>query len=340
MTAQALITPLPNRYGSAASDRDAVTAVALSAHPFTSSVLSSRLISHRDINNRHISNQHISSQQKGRWAHWALLEEARLTPKPALVDRRSSGAHADMSLALMETSAQQLAPYFAQMAAIPMHLPLALRRQQLGILGREAEAAMLQATGGINTHRGAIWALGLLVASPYSTPVSLATLLKGAATLAQTSDPLAPPAQDSHGRQVCQRYQVGGARAQAEAGFPAIALQGMPTLRASRARGDSEPQARLNALLAMMTQLTDTCVLYRAGPTGLEAMQVGAQAVLEAGGVATRQGQRALNQLDHTLRTLNASAGGAADLLAATLLADRLCSRPSGLESASRQELL
>lgn len=324
MTAHALMSPLCDRDTHGSGNRGGVMTTSLNIPPFRSLPIDS---------------QKISSQQKGQLAHWALLEEARLTPKPALVDRRSGGVHSDMSLTLMETSAHQLAPYFAQMAAIPEDLPIALRRQQLGALGREAETAMLQATGGINTHRGAIWALGLLVASPCTSPVSLTTLLSGAARLAQTPDPLVPPVQESHGHQVCQRYQVGGARAQAEAGFPAVAVQGIPTLRASRARGDSEAQARLNALLAIMSQLTDTCVLYRSGRTGLEAMQSGAKAVLDAGGLATRKGQQALNKLDQTLRSLNASAGGAADLLAATLLVDRLCSMPSGLYRASRQEL-
>lgn len=319
MTAQALMSPLLDRTGPTAQARYEVTTAAT-----------------------------FTNRQKGLLAHWALLEEARLTPKPALVDRRSGGAHTDMSLALMEASAHRLAPYFAQMASIPLHLPISLRRQQLGALGRAAEAAMLQATGGINTHRGAIWALGLLVASPGAEPInsvfSLDALLSGAAQLAQTPDVSAPPSTDSHGRQVCRRYQVGGARAQAEAGFPAVAEQGVPVLRASRARGDHESHARLNALLAIMSHLTDTCVLYRAGRTGLETMQDGARAVLEAGGMASRSGQRALKQLDQTLRALNASAGGAADLLAATLLVDRLCpmpfSMPSSFYSASQQELL
>jgi triphosphoribosyl-dephospho-CoA synthase len=73
-----------------------------------------------------------------------------------------------------------------------------------------------------------------------------------------------------------------------------------------------------------MTELADTCVLYRAGEQGLQAMQHGAQAVLDAGGSASLTGRRCLHELDQQLIALNASPGGAADLLAATLLLDRI----------------
>ena len=90
----------------------------------------------------------------------------------------------------------------------------------------------------------------------------------------------------------------------------------LPQLRLSRLNGSSETQARLDALMAIMTSLTDTCVLSRAGMEGLDAMQNGARAVLNAGGCATTT--TALR-----LFALNASPGGAADLLAATLFLDR-----------------
>ncbi len=100
----------------------------------------------------------------------------------------------------------------------------------------------------------------------------------------------------------------------------------LPQLLISRAVGASESEARLDALMAIMTSLSDTCVLSRAGMTGLDAMQQGARAVLLAGGCRTAAGQRALQQLDRRMLALNASPGGAADLLAATLFIDRVCS--------------
>jgi len=97
----------------------------------------------------------------------ALLDEARLAPKPGLVDSRGNGAHSDLNLDLMCRSANALTPAFASMAAagIAVKAPTAALRERLGQLGRDAEATMMATTGGVNTHRGAIWAMGLLVAA-------------------------------------------------------------------------------------------------------------------------------------------------------------------------------
>ncbi|MGG5878939.1 triphosphoribosyl-dephospho-CoA synthase, partial [Klebsiella pneumoniae] len=95
-------------------------------------------------------------------------------------------------------------------------------------------------------------------------------------------------------------------------------------LQHSRARGASEPQAQLDALMAIMTSLSDTCVLSRAGMAGLQAMQQGACEVLAGGGCASFAGRAALARLDAIMLALNASPGGAADLLAATLFLDRV----------------
>jgi triphosphoribosyl-dephospho-CoA synthase len=95
-----------------------------------------------------------------------LIAEAELTPKPGLVDRRGNGAHVDLSLEIMRRSAVAIEPYFKQMALASWSLePCQSIREELASIGRRAERAMLEATGGSNSHKGAIWALGLLVAA-------------------------------------------------------------------------------------------------------------------------------------------------------------------------------
>src|SRR5471030_3238473 len=252
----------------------------------------------------------------------ALIDEADLSPKPALVDRRGNGAHSDLHLGLMHASALSLWPMFKEMAEAALEfgevgLPL---REALGRIGREGEQAMLTTTNGVNTHRGAIWALGLLTAAAALEPRSV-TLT--AAKLALLNDRYAPQPL-SHGAQVAQRYGARGAREEAQLGFPSVMQRGLPQLHNSRRQNAGEQNARLDALLAIMTNLADTCVLYRAGTEGLDAMQRGAQAVLDAGGSATLTGRRQLHELDDQLLALNASPGGAADLLAACLFIDRL----------------
>ncbi|MBK5001446.1 triphosphoribosyl-dephospho-CoA synthase [Pseudomonas sp. S31] len=255
----------------------------------------------------------------------ALIDEADLSPKPGLVDRRSSGAHSDMTLALMHASALALWPCLRQMAeAAQAHGQVSqLLRADLGRIGREGEAAMLATTGGINTHRGAIWALGLLVAAQALGPRDAAnTVAARAGRIALIDDP-AVPAQHSHGTEVRRRYGASGAREQAQQGFPVVLEHGLPQLHRSRVNGASESHARLDALLAIMSALSDTCVLWRAGPQGLQTLQAGARAVLAAGGSASLDGRRQLRLLDAQLLQLNASPGGAADLLAACLFLDK-----------------
>ncbi|MGN2404254.1 triphosphoribosyl-dephospho-CoA synthase [Pseudomonas syringae] len=257
----------------------------------------------------------------------ALMDEANLSPKPALVDRRGNGAHTDLHLGLMHASALSLWPTFKLMAEAAAQFrtvgqPL---REELGRLGREGEAAMLHTTGGVNTHRGAIWALGLLVtaAALDVNDCTSAAICQRAARLALIEDRHVV-ASNSHGSIVAQRYGAMGAREQAQQGFPAVMNVALPQLQRSRAAGNGEQNARLDALLAIMTTLADTCVLYRAGPEGLQAMQQGAQRVLDAGGSASLAGRRELHELDKQLLALNASPGGAADLLAACLFIDGL----------------
>lgn len=255
-----------------------------------------------------------------------LVIEANLTPKPGLVDRRGNGAHHDLTLALMERSAHSLTPMFREIARQSWQRPADIALRQLaGRLGREGEAVMMQATGGVNTHRGAIWALGLLVsaAAMCGGRGSPAQITYMAARLAQLPDDAAPKL-FSNGQRASSRYRLPGAREEAQQGFPHVMNLALPQLWQSRQQGADSNTARLDALMAIMTSLSDTCVLSRAGLPGLEAMQQGARAVLAAGGVQQPAGQQALQRLDAEMLALNASPGGAADLLSAAIFLDSI----------------
>jgi triphosphoribosyl-dephospho-CoA synthase len=258
----------------------------------------------------------------------SLIDEACLSPKPGLVDSRGSGSHTDLDLELMKRSALCLAPAFATMAAAgaAVGAPTIALRETLGRLGRDAEATMMSTTDGINTHRGAIWALGLLVAAAAievdNADAERTAALAGA--LARQPDRAAPSSTGHQGEQACRTFKVAGARGQAQLGFPHAVDLGLPELRRSRARGDGEVSARLNALLAIMSRLDDTCVLARGGLQGLAIVQGGAGAVLAAGGAGTLAGRRALRRFGAEAVARRLSPGGSADLLAATLFLDRL----------------
>jgi triphosphoribosyl-dephospho-CoA synthase len=259
-----------------------------------------------------------------------LEAEAMLTPKPALVDARGPGAHRDLDLPLMLKSAGSLHGTFLNIATVAAgREPDQALREQLARIGRSGERCMLAATRGSNAHRGAIWVLGLLVAaraiqgeaSPHGKagPRETASL---AARIAALPDRYAP-ALDSHGALVCRRYGVRGARGEAVAGFPHVVDVGLPAMWAARAKGADETCARLDALVAIMATLDDTCLLHRGGLPALEAAQRGARDTLMAGGSSSAAGRRALLRLDAELVKRNASPGGCADLLAACIFLDR-----------------
>ena len=267
---------------------------------------------------------HKAALRLARLACEALIAEAELTPKPGLVDRRGPGSHADLSLHLMRLSAHTLEPFFYEIALTSSTLqPTQLLRAKLGKIGRRAEASMLKATNGSNTHRGAIWNLGLFTSAASLVPITSASTIAGLAQqLALIPDHQIHEA--SHGDLVSARYNVTGARGEAQSGFPHILNSALPTLRKQRLAGIPESAVRIDALLSIMATLQDTCILYRRGPSALQAVQQLSQSLLTAGGCSTLEGQHQLRQLDQLATNLHISPGGAADLLACTLFLDAL----------------
>jgi triphosphoribosyl-dephospho-CoA synthase len=271
----------------------------------------------------------------------ALLDEAQLTPKPALVDGRGCGAHDDLDLPRLRDSALSLRTGFAEIARTAAgQRPSLSLREELGRIGREMEARMLTATRGSNAHRGAIWALGLLVAAAAQCSSKKRLLRRRdavataalAATFAKLPDRLAERGR-SHGDEVRVKFGAAGARGEAQAGFPHAVLIGLPTLRAARGQGIPETFARLDALMAIMASLDDTCLLHRGGRAALETAQMGARAVLAFGGTATPAGLARLHRMHAELMALWASPGGSGDLLAVTLFLDRVEDEPPMVES-------
>jgi triphosphoribosyl-dephospho-CoA synthase len=277
----------------------------------------------------------LAARRLARLARQALIAEAELTPKPGLVDRRGVGAHTDLSLSIMRRSAVAIEPYFCRMAILSKGAgPSQSMREQLALIGRHAEHTMLEATGGSNSHKGAIWALGLLVsaAAMYDENGARATAIAAKAKDIASFEDRAMPRLVSHGDAVAMRYGVAGARGEALCGFPHVMKLALPMLRRRRQQGAMEQIARLDALLSVMSRLDDTCVLYRGGAAALATAKEGAVAVEAGGGSGTPLGKRRLNQLEHRLLNLNVSPGGSADLLAAALFLDAVERRQNDVE--------
>lgn len=253
-----------------------------------------------------------------------LKREVATYPKPGLVSHIDAGAHHDMDAALLARSAEVLQPFFAQLAEA------GATGHDMGLLraiGIEAERRMLAATGGINTHRGAIFGLGLLCAAAgFRDAYHVRSPLGGIVAARWGKQILAGPvALHSHGTRANRRYGAGGARAEAAGGFPAVYDHGLPALAEGRmlAPGDEEA-ARVHACMALIAKVGDTNLLHRGGPAGLAFARWEAQRFIIGGGVGRENWRDMAQSIHHAFIARRLSPGGCADLLAMTLFVDRM----------------
>ncbi|HWT97410.1 MAG TPA: triphosphoribosyl-dephospho-CoA synthase MdcB [Terriglobales bacterium] len=253
-----------------------------------------------------------------------LKLEVATYPKPGLVSHVDNGAHHDMDATLLNRSAETLRPFFTDLAAAGA---AGAGMDRLRAIGIAAEREMLLATGGVNTHRGAIFGLGLLCAAAGFRETYAADHTLGA-LIAQVwgHDILAGPQPlRSHGAEAGRRYGVGGARMEAAQGLPAVYDIALPALRAARtiAAGDEEA-ARVQACLQLIAQVADTNMLHRGGSEGLAFAQGEAEAFLAQGGIAAADWRDNAMAIHRAFTARNLSPGGCADLLAMALFVERL----------------
>jgi triphosphoribosyl-dephospho-CoA synthase len=251
----------------------------------------------------------------------ALSDEALLTPKPGLVDAADSGSHTDMSLDLMLKSAQALEGTFRDIALVSYLHPVNQElREKIALIGRQGEKDMLAATNGVNTHKGAIWALGLLTSAKAAFPEEHNPLriLEIAGEIASFNDRFLPKCY-THGQAVKKKYTVIGAAEEAQLGFPSIRKAALPTLLNARAEGKSENEARIESLVSLMAFVDDTCILHRGNWSELVEIKRMARVFLECNGFGTQRGRKIFYRLSEFCQSKQLSPGGSADLLAATL---------------------
>lgn len=265
------------------------------------------------------------SREAARLACQALLFEVAATPKPGLVDRENSGSHKDMDFFTFQASAAALHPYFAQCLIVGRRAasPEAVL-EKLRLPGKIAEGEMRRVTGGINTHKGAIFSMGILCGAlgqlercrwsdPDSVLHTCAAIAKGIVSRDYAS--LTPETAKTPGQKFYLQYGITGVRGQAEAGFPAVREAGLPTLEAALAAGKDINQAGCAALLAMLAHTADTNMLHRGGLAGMQEAADVVRALLEKEPFPSRA---SLEALDSRFIEKNLSPGGTADLLALT----------------------
>ena len=260
----------------------------------------------------------------------ALIREATLTPKAGLVDAAHNGGHHDMNLALFLRSADAIAPYLGDCAATGMtfagHPASPALLAAIRPIGLAAEAAMRAATGGVNTHKGAIFAFGLTAAA-----LGKRLAEQHAATLADVqadvralcAEILAELRQgdcDSAGKRGYARHGISGARGEAASGFATVSAHALPLYQQELAADGNERRALLAALVALYAANDDSTTLARVGLDGLRAHQHWARTLLADRATLADEARLsdAIAAYARNCAAKRLSAGGSADLLALT----------------------
>lgn len=260
----------------------------------------------------------------GKLACQALLYEVATTPKPGLVDRIDSGSHRDMDFFTFQSSAAALYPYFGECAGIGMDTRQEAPTEtfaRLRIPGKLAEGEMLRATAGVNTHKGAIFSMGILCGAlgrlardqwshPEQVLSECAAMTRG--LVSRDYAGLTPETAKTTGQRLYLQYGITGVRGQAEAGFPAILNVGLPKLEAGLAQGKTVNDSGCAALIAMLADTADTNMIHRGGYELAKETSEKLRILLEKEPFPTGETLEALNK---EFIQKNLSPGGTADLL-------------------------
>ena len=245
-------------------------------------------------------------------AERALRLELDTTPKPGLVDRRDNGAHKDMDYALMSKSISALRPYLTRLAVESAKDIDPAKIKEIGI---EAEKAMLKATGGVNTHKGALFCIGLSVAA--ASCLACSTGAVEAYSFKELVSRVAseiPSARGTHGAEAKRSFKAVGALENARAAYPELFVDWLPYYRSL----EGDPFRCHKTLLHIMTTLDDTNILHRRGAEGL------AHAEAEAARLLEDFSESGLSSLNKDFIRENISPGGSADMLSLTIFIESI----------------
>lgn len=245
-------------------------------------------------------------------AERALRLELDTTPKPGLVDRQDNGAHKDMDYALMSKSISALRPYLTRLAVESAKDIDPAKIKEIGI---EAEKAMLKATGGVNTHKGALFCIGLSVAAAsYLASTTGSVEAYSFKELVSRAASEIPSARGTHGAEAKRSFKAVGALENARAAYPELFVDWLPYYRSL----EGDPFRCHKTLLHIMTTLDDTNILHRRGAEGL------AHAEAEAARLLEDFSESGLSSLNKDFIRENISPGGSADMLSLTIFIESI----------------
>ena len=252
----------------------------------------------------------------------ALKAELNTTPKPGLVDTHDSGAHRDMDHALMMRSIRALHPYFVRLATLGYDSPQLPAHDDIVRIGIEAEKAMFNSTGGVNTYKGALFSMGLAVtAATYIIGRGeVATTTHGkeyvpnsliSTTIIQLANGF-PDTSGTHGSRAKQLAQSGcrlkSALDNAREGYSQLFGEWLPFYE-TRIKGD-DSYVKHKTLLRIMCDLDDTNIVYRTDYDTMLQVKTEARRLLEDFSEA------GIEDMNRDFVSRNISPGGSADMLA------------------------
>ena len=263
----------------------------------------------------------------GHLASMALQAELDTTPKPGLVDRNDNGAHRDMDHALMQRSIQALHPYFVRLAQLgftdkqPCH-------DEIVNIGIEAEREMFKATGGVNTHKGALFSIGLAAVALAGEAFSRITQAERCGTMAYNdvnskqiqslSNSIAslarlfPDTNGTHGSKAKANNILKGALDNAREGYTQLFKAWLPFYIDRIAEGDN--YALHKTLLRIMCDLDDTNIVYRTSMETMQEVKTEARQMLDTSRNIVNF-EAALQAMNTDYIHRNISPGGSADML-------------------------
>jgi len=270
-------------------------------------------------------------ERVGALACESLLNEVMATPKPGLVDQRNSGSHRDMNLSTFKDSIDALRPYWPRCVQIGQETARLAPEEtflRLRGAGMTAEAVMLMATEGVNTHKGAIFTLGVICGAigrlwraenPCRDPQEILSecARMTAAVLTEELDRLrADKSRATAGQRLLQDHGIAGVRGEMIAGLPGVRNAALPALRRALSEGKSLNDAAVTALMYLIAEVEDTNMIARGGIDAARRAQSRAREIVDAGAIS----MEVVRALDDEYIRMNLSPGGCADLLAAALM--------------------
>ncbi|BBV08142.1 TPA: triphosphoribosyl-dephospho-CoA synthase CitG [Providencia stuartii] len=264
----------------------------------------------------------------------AMMAEVNLTPKPGLVDKFNTGAHKDMALTDFHLSAHAIAQHFpdfllagAKYKQYPIEQVLTLIRP----IGIACEKSMFQSTKGVNTHKGSIFSLGLLLTVigrqlALHEPVSAKSISDEVSQMCRgiTAELKHKTIRPTAGQRLYQSFGLTGARGEAESGYQLVVNLSLPYYLKQLVEGKPQELALLETLILLMANNDDTNVANRGGLEGLAWLKTQAQTLLDQGGLTTSADLEKIKSFDNQCIAKNLSPGGSADLLILTWFLSRL----------------